>query len=145
MVDIQITSSYPCRLCLYPPFGAVRNNDTCPFGDLQSEIVSRRCTGRVSICRDFNSRTAETRDINLDTNFPEHVQFSETRLNVDKITNTYGRKLIDLCRNNDMAILNGRACCNGSNKNSSYTCIRHNGTSVVDYVITQLESLKTLR
>ena len=131
-----------------PPIGAVRNNDTCPFEDLQSEIISRRCTGRVSICGDFNSRTAETRDINLDTNFPEHVQFSETtltRLNVDKITNTYGRKLIDLCRNHDMVILNGRARCKGANKNSPYTGIRHNGSSVVDYVITQLESLKTVR
>ena len=99
----------------------------------------------VSICGDFNSLTAETRNINLDTNFPEHVQFSETRLNVDKIINTYGRKWIDLCVNNDMVILNSRARCNGTNKNSSYTCIRHNGSSVVDYVITQLDFFKTVR
>ena len=128
-----------------PPIGTTSTRDTCPFDDLQDEIVSKRCTGQLYISGDFNSRTAEIRDIDMYRDFPGNMLLCKHRLNNDKVTNTYGRKLIDLCRNNEMAILNGRVRIDGNlNRSNCYTCIRYNGSSVVDYVIAQIEALKIM-
>ena len=128
-----------------PPIGTTSTRDTCPFDDLQDEIVSKRCTGQVYISGDFNSRTAEIRDIDMYRDFPGNMLLCKHRLNNDKVTNTYGRKLIDLCRSNEMAILNGRVRIGGNlNRSNCYTCIRYNGSSVVDYVIAQIEALKIM-
>ena len=126
-----------------PPIGTTSTRDTCPFDDLQDEIVSKRCTGQVYISGDFNSRTAEIPDIDMYRDFPGNMLLCKHRLNNDKVTNTYGRKLNDVCRSNEMAILNGRVRIDGNmNRSNCYTCIRYNGSSVVDYVIAQIEALK---
>ena len=128
-----------------PPIGTTSTRDTCPFDDLQDEIVSKRCTGQVYISGDFNSRTAEIRDIDMYRDFPGNMLLCKHRLNNDKVTKTYGRKLIDLCRSNEMAILNGTVRIDGNlNRSNCYTCIRYNGSSVVDYVIAQIEDLKIM-
>ena len=41
-----------------------------------------------------------------------------------------------------MFILNGRTRSQKTTKDSKFTCIRYNGSSVVDYVIAQVDSLK---
>ena len=128
-----------------PPIGTTSTRDTCPFDDLQDEIVSKRCTGLVYISGDFNSRTMKIRDIDMHRDFPGNIHLCKHRLNNDKVTNTYGRKLINLCRSNEKAILNGRVRVDGNRKRiNCYTCIQYNGSSVVDYVIAQIEALKIM-
>ena len=115
-----------------PPIDTISTRDTCPF-DLQDEIVSKSCTGQVYISGDFNSGTAEIRDIDMYRDFPGNMHLCKDRLNNDEVTNTYGRELIDLCRSNEMAILNGRVRIDGNpNRSNCCTCIRYNGSSVVD-------------
>ena len=128
-----------------PPIGTTSTRDTCPFDDLQDEIVSKRCTGLVYISGDFNSPTMKIRDIDMHHDFPGNMHLCKHRLNNDKVTNTYGRKLINLCRSNEMAILNGRVRVDGNRKRiNCYTCIRYYGSRVVDYVIAQIEALNIM-
>ena len=48
--------------------------------------------------------------------------------------NTYGRRLLDLCKDHEMRILNGRTIGDLSGK---LTCYKWNGSSTVDYGIVQ--------
>ena len=58
------------------------------------------------------------------------------RNNVDKGKNPYGNLLLNLCRGNDLFIVNGRI---GDNKEGNLTC---RNASVVDYTICSSEFLK---
>jgi hypothetical protein len=58
------------------------------------------------------------------------------RNNVDKGKNPYGNLLLNLCRGNDLFIVNGRI---GDNKEGNLTC---RNASVVDYTICNSEFLK---
>ena len=54
------------------------------------------------------------------------------RTNSDKMINNYGRLLLELCKTCSLRILNGRA---GTDRGvGKWTCTKHNGPSVVDYV-----------
>ena len=99
----------------------------------------------VYLCGDFNSRTGILEDFiepdNWETNDPmSHSVFPGTykRSNVDKIVNTYGRKLITLCKATGLQILNGRVT------ESKFTCFRPNGASAIDYLLSLNESLTYL-
>ena len=50
-------------------------------------------------------------------------------LSVDKIINNYGRQLIEMCKYTGLQICNGRLT------KSAFTCYKHNGESVVDYLL----------
>ena len=64
------------------------------------------------------------------------------RFNNDKTVNNNGYKLMDLCRNHDLKIVNGRfGLDSGLGK---YTCIKPNGSSVVDYAITSTSLLQMI-
>ena len=132
------------RFMYIPPIGAVATGESSPFSELQNEILARCSTRRVVLCGDFNSRTAEILDMNLDGKFKISPLYSETRSNRDQTVYTYGRKLIDLCRDNDILILNGRTRLHETHKNDGFTCIRHNGCSVIDYAISHVEAIASL-
>ena len=53
------------------------------------------------------------------------------RQSFDSIVNAFGHKLISLCKENDLKILNGHL------EPGRFTCMSHTGSSVVDYFITQ--------
>ncbi|CAC5367388.1 unnamed protein product [Mytilus coruscus] len=98
--------------------------------------------------RDFNSRTASLQDFNdlVDTddflaqnlidinefsnvNILDKLDIQRKRHSVDLSVNTYGRKLIQLCKNNNMYIMNGRI---GNDEEGKPTS---KNTSVIDYAI----------
>ena len=54
---------------------------------------------------------------------------SRSRHSQDKVKNSYGNLLLEMCRNNNFFILNGRVC---GDENGVFTCRQ---TSVVDYFI----------
>ena len=65
------------------------------------------------------------------------------RCNKDKKVNTAGRRLIDLCQICDLRIVNGRV--GKDNAIGDFTCVKHNGTSTVDYVLcssTEINEMK---
>lgn len=65
----------------------------------------------------------------MDNNLGHEV---ENRKNEDKEVNDYGRKIIGMCREMDMVVLNGRC---KSNEDGEFTYVAENGKSVIDLVI----------
>ena len=58
--------------------------------------------------------------------------FKRKRTYCDKITNTFGRNLIDLCNYQNLTVLNGRTL---GDLQGQYSCFKYNGRSTVDYCI----------
>ena len=63
------------------------------------------------------------------------------RNNCDGVVNTFGRKLLELCRMSGMRIVNGRKFGDSTGKK---TCHQWNGSSVVDYFITDIETFPSV-
>ena len=74
-----------------------------------------------------------------------HQHLTENRLNGDKTVNTYGKKLIELTRSNNMVLLNGRMRSYSRSRNSQFTCYKYNGASAVDYVIADYDILNAVK
>ena len=111
---------------------------------LQNAIMCKPKQHVVYICGDTNARTGTYDDyICMDT-FEEEIAGltssydTTTRKNIDPKLNTYGRKLLSLCKQTSVQIQNGRL------SESKYTCLRPNGASSVDYLLTTLENSKYL-
>ena len=124
----------------------------------ESESFTRSCK-YVYLLRDFNARTSALSDItttddeilrqigvNLESVFMSDSIDMMSRLNIDinrvskdSKVNTFGKKMIDFCKNNDMLILNGRAF--GDKGVGKPTC---KDKSVVDYVICSSSSMMFL-
>ena len=109
--------------------------------DLADEIIDKKSKGHVIIAGDLNSRSSELPDFlpseEDDIFFP---RITCPRYNLDKVVNSYGRKLINLCINSRVQIMNGRNLF--SSNTNQYTCIRPNGSSVVDILLTSSDSAK---
>ena len=65
-----------------------------------------------------------------------------SRLSCDPVQNQYGKKLLSLCTEFNMYIANGRT---PGDRLGSFTCYTPNGTSVVDLVIGDTNSIKMIR
>ena len=104
--------------------------DSSAFEKIQEDTLQYKNPGsKLILLGDFNARTGNLIDY-IDIN-DEDEQVTP-RFNKDSKINTIGRLLIDLCKTTKMILVNGRL----NNKNSSdYSCITHNGESVIDYFI----------
>ena len=76
------------------------------------------------ICGDFNSRIGDMSDFN------KGIDVVPNRNIVDFTCNDYGSVMIDFLINSNFCVLNGRNC-----TNNDFTCVRPQGTSVVDYCL----------
>ena len=106
------------------------------FQSMQDHVMKYSKTGEVLLCGDFNARTGSLCDYVPNCNIEDyissisHLPDETKRHNVDVTVNTHGKKLIRFCKATALQIQNGRLA------SSKYTCYRHNGESVVDYLIT---------
>ena len=118
-----------------PPMGSLfyRDNLICPFDEIQDEITRKRATGSVIISGDWNARTGNLNEIRSAGHFMES-DFMK-RYNSEQIVNTYGRRLVELCKNNNMIIVNGRVTSEQGVIGNPFTCIKYNGVSTVDYAV----------
>ena len=93
----------------------------------------------ILLC-DFNARSGVSEElVELDN---EHNEIP-SRVNRDKITNTNGRFLLDLCKTTEMSIVNGRI---GSDKEiKESTCITNNDKSLIDHLIVDSSSLNSTK
>ena len=101
---------------------------------------------KVILLGDFNSRTGDLPDVIGDDTEVTQVFINSQggdllhdadvippRVNSDKEINVFGRNLITICHEFNLCVCNGRL---GNDRNlGTYTCITHNGASVVDYVL----------
>ena len=118
-----------------PPMGSAHVTKYCPFETLQNEIIRKRASAEIILAGDFNAWTGEVDDAPPDNVMQNHPKLLELRMNDDKTIHTYGKKLLELLKNNDLLMLNGRTCFDTNRWNSQFTCHKYNGASVVDHVI----------
>ena len=92
-------------------------------------------------CGDLNSRTSVNPDFVLDDNLlemdvlpPEYcIDVNTNRQSQDRCTNDNGNRLLELCKQTGLRIMNGRVC--NDRDIGRYTFVGSRGSSVVDYVI----------
>ena len=108
------------------------------FSTINEEITLFQNKGSVFIQGDFNGRTSVNEDFIRDDKFDNifgitNDNDTHARNSEDHIINPRGRELLDICKSNDLLILNGRKSGDIFGK---YTSHQWNGSSVVDYCIT---------
>ena len=107
--------------------------------------------GDVYITGDLNSRVGENLDYieNIDLDRFVDLPIDDTpssffrdRKSMDKQSNIFGKKLLSLCKENNIKIVNGRL----EEGKLTYHCLNRNRAcgSVVDYIITKAEHFKFL-
>ena len=118
------------------------------LSDKLSELYNK---GDIILIGDMNARTGNLTDIELDSDVEDDENLLYTEINAitsddltqnnmlinrhseDKGYNSYGKRLVELCKVGNMVMLNGRA---GSDKGiGKLTFNNHRGTSVNDYVL----------
>ena len=127
--------SFHAGFVYIPPMGSAHVTKYCPFETLQNEIIRKRASAEIIPAGDFNARTGEIDEAHPDNVMQNHPKLLELRMNDDKTINTYGKKLLQLLKNNDLLMLNSRTCFDTNTRNRQFTCHKYNGASVVDYVI----------
>ena len=111
------------------------------FENIQNEISEFLGQGSLCLLGDFNSRTALGLDFieNEDNSNIPGAQSSlyDTdciatfpRNNLDTTSNTYGKKLLEICRDTPLRILNGRKF---GDLLGNPTCYQYSGNIAVDY------------
>lgn len=129
---------------VYIPCYNSKFSDSNDFDIISEDIISlsNKYNCPFVMLGDFNSRTGKLCDFydSLD-NFSNtdikvntaSLGITTDRFNCDKKVDTHGRKLIRLCRDFNLNIVNGRF---GSDQNlGQFTCIKPTGRSVVDYAL----------
>ena len=136
---------------IYVPHEASVYFDQDCFDDLSSDLITLSSKQDIPICiaGDFNARTGKLNDFlvsdddKFDNSFHMHLKESIDmlndlniplrRTNMDSKINNNGYKLLELCINFDLRILNGRV---GQDINKGkFTCVSESGNSVIDYII----------
>ena len=107
------------------------------FATVNEEINNFRKKGIVLLQGDLNARTGQDNDfVEFDESDKElgvdNFENQCKRNSEDKNKNTRGNDLLDICKVNDMLVLNGRTSGDIFGK---YTCHNWNGSSVVDYFL----------
>ena len=98
------------------------------------------CKGKVIVSGDFNARLGDSCDV-LDKEDEPHIplphddtyEFILPRVSCDSsAVNQHGKRMLDLCTDNQMYILNGRTL---GDFNGKFTCHTPRESSVVDYFL----------
>ena len=113
---------------------------------LSEDIISLRDRGEVVIIGDLNARTGKLEDTISPDKSDElfDISFSPPPLkrnSRDNETNRRGLDLLELCKSVDLRIVNGRKT---GDPFGDFTCIKHNGNSMVDYLITSPASFENI-
>lgn len=129
-----------CVIYNPPKYSKYENKDF--FAAVKTEILNmeyKYADADLIIVGDLNGRVGEIQewDNENETKYGnirgEGIGYElENRKNEDKEVNEFGRKIINLCKELELIILNGRR--NG-NANGEYTYISENGRSAIDLVI----------
>ena len=114
------------------------------FAILEDEVSQAIDKHHIIICVDFNSRTVIIADYDTFDSDVQHV--ITARLNQDNITNKYGRSLITFFKRTQLKTENGRFFKMFKDKNiGTFTYYSQRGTSIIDYLILQDNSVDNLK
>ena len=119
------------------------------YDEISSELLqssSSNCP--VILMGDLNSRTGEIQD--FEETAEKHMEyttgrktFPKRRKNQDKMTNTMGLKLIEVCKAHDLQILNGRSIGDSNGSLSFYDS--NEGASAIDIAIASDPIIKEVK
>ena len=122
-----------------PPINSKYYNSEL-FEELENDISEFSSMGQIVLLGDLNARTGKYNhyiadDKNDTIRFPASLEISFIQIcrkNCDNVLNDHGKQLLQICKNFDLRILNGRI------KGDSLDNIAFHGrlgVSVVDYII----------
>lgn len=136
--------------CTYiPPEGSTYCPSGCIFDILVEQIASHKnCP--IFLCGDLNARTGCMNDFdhNSEDMLPgcshwsianDYINPLGTRVSKDKVVNSHGKKLLQLCKATGFCILNGRLP-----NTDNFTCYTAQGNSLIDYLLTQPKHVNLL-
>ena len=149
---MTLTYIYICCAYLSPKSSCrLRGDDTSKLSTIYDDVLLYREKGEVVIMGDLNCRVGTQADfidtdksdeylnlpdtmenISIDDIIEENSNIARKRTSEDQVINENGKELLQLCRTNNLYILNGRV---GPEVEGSFTCHTARGNSVVDYVI----------
>ena len=122
-----------------------------PFDELENAIQKYSTMGEVILAGDINARTGCLPDYIENDNskhLPTHdldifePDMEMGRQNMDQFTNSFGKKLLNICQNYTLRILNGRTL---GDLQGNFTCKKYNGKSTVDYILSTPKLIKNVR
>ncbi|KAL5253154.1 hypothetical protein ACHWQZ_G013064 [Mnemiopsis leidyi] len=99
----------------------------------------------VLLAGDLNARTGNLNFVCQNEDWEDHTESntcSESRSSKDIIVNERGKRLLDLISCSNLSFLNG---CMIGDVIGDFTCLRYNGSSVVDYIATSPHLRKQIR
>ena len=126
--------------CTFPPSSSAYFDQSL-FDELNDDIAHfTQNNHKIILAGDFNARTANKQDfINNDGSHFTNTQYlsseiTTNRHNCDGETNSNGHLLLDICKSQNLRIINGRKI---GDSLGNFTCHNRNkGSSTVDYAIT---------
>ena len=120
--------------CYLPPENSTWGRDSLSFfSHLLSQIYLLNEIDAIVVCGDLNSRVGK-----LDDYIPDVDELSCRKI-VDNIVNQHGKGLIEFLKESRLCMLNGRV---GEEGDNDYTCTTSRGRSVVDYILTNHETIQ---
>ena len=99
----------------------------------------------VLLAGDLNARTGNLNFVCQNEDWESHTESntcSESRSSKDLVLNERGKRLLDLISCSNLSLLNG---CMIGDVIGDFTCLRYNGSSVVDYIATSQNLRKQKR
>ena len=108
------------------------------WAQLQQAVTSATVNGQVLLVGDLNARTGHLADFPAEEEADDHLQDNylptrTVRNNQDAVVNVHGRKLLKLCHDTGVRIVNGRV---PGDSAGSFTYVAPVvGASLVDYVV----------
>ena len=126
--------------CIYIPPEKSTYFDKEIFDELESDIglIYFNSKGNTMILGDFNGRTNTLEDYvpkdgnNFINDVSDISLHPKIRQNFDTTINNHGRQLINICKNTDLRILNGRTKGDSLGRPTFHG---KNGISTIDYII----------
>ena len=117
------------------------------FDELENDVINFLSKGNTILLGDFSGRTSTlnvsvSKDGNNYTNdLSDDSLQPKNRLNFDNTINNHGLQLINICKNTDMRILNGRT---KGDSLGRLTFHGNNSISTVDYIICDQQTFQNV-
>ena len=117
-------------------FFTALNEEICTFKKKGVTLVQGDMNARTGISKDFIEHDKIDIEFGIENQTGQHVRNSQ-----DTTVNVRGKELLDICKFNDLLILNGRKI---GDLSGSLTSHQWNGSAVVDYVLSPIEFMKNI-
>ena len=113
---------------------------TDPYVILEADVATYKFKGDIILMGDFNARTSIRSELSR-FNLSQSIQYIGPRSSEDNVYKD-AQDLIEICKAADLIICNGRVT---GDINGKLTCHKYNGSSVVDYFITDINIFNLVR